>query len=59
MGRMRSVAGQWLFLGDYMPLDQEIGNIMAVTPADVQSLLKQYSFRPRTIVRYGPGRSDA
>ncbi len=55
LGRMRSVAGQWLFLGDYIPLDQEIERIMAVTPDHIRSLLEHYTFRPRTVVRYGPG----
>lgn len=55
-GRMRSLGGQWTYLGEYLPLEVELNRIMAVTVDDLRSLLEAMPLRPRTIVRLGPTR---
>ena len=57
-GRMRSVGGQWTYLGEYIPLEEELRRIMAVTVDDIRELIGAMPFHPRTIVRLGPGGSD-
>ena len=54
-GRMRSVGGQWTYLGQYIPLEEELRRIMAVTAEDIRELIAAMPFHPRTIVRLGPG----
>ena len=53
-GRMRSLGGQWTYLGEYLPLPEELQRIMDVTVADVRQLLEAQPFVPRTIMRLGP-----
>lgn len=53
-GRMRGLGSQWLYLGQYSSLEEELSKIMAVTANDIRDLLEQYPFSPRTIVRLGP-----
>ncbi len=54
LGCMRRIGGQWSYLGEYTPLEEEVSRIMAVTSADVAELLKEKAFRPRTICRLLP-----
>ena len=54
MGRMRGLGSQWTYLEQYTPLEQELERIMAVTPGDLASLLREQPLSPRTIVRLGP-----
>jgi predicted Zn-dependent peptidase len=35
-------------------LDEELGRIMAVTIDDIDELIAEFPFQPRTIVRLGP-----
>ncbi len=53
-GRMRSLGMQWTYLGQYIPLETELEQLMAVSVDDVQALVTEMPFRPRTIVRLGP-----
>lgn len=53
-GRMRGLGGQWTYLGEYIPLAEEIDRIMAVTMHDIRDLIDAMPFQPRTIVRLGP-----
>ena len=53
-GRMRALGGNWLYLKQYLTLDEELARLMAVTPADVQQVLKEHVFADRTLVRLGP-----
>lgn len=53
-GRMRALGNQWSYLGEYLSLEQELDHLMAVTVDDIQSLMKDIPFTPRTIVRLGP-----
>lgn len=54
--RMTSLGMTWQYLGEYLPLDEELGRLMSVTAGDVRALLEQYPTRPRTVVRLTPGK---
>jgi predicted Zn-dependent peptidase len=53
-GRMRAMGGNWLYLQQYLTLDEELARLMAVTPADLQRVLERHAFSDRTLVRLGP-----
>jgi predicted Zn-dependent peptidase len=53
-GRMRGLGNQWTYLGEYTPLSVELERIMAVSVADIEKLLRDMPFAPKTIVRLGP-----
>ena len=54
LGCMRKIGGQWVYLGKYVPLDEQLDHLMAVTPSDIKSLIEQVPFAPRTTVRLTP-----
>jgi predicted Zn-dependent peptidase len=54
LGRMMNLGGQWTYLQEYVPLEQELERLMAVTPGQVRALLTEMPLAPRTIVRLGP-----
>ncbi len=58
LGRMRSVGGQWTYLGEYLPLEEELSRLTAVTRDDLAALLQAHPFTPRTTVRLTPEGSD-
>ncbi len=53
-GRMRGLGHQWMYLGRYSSLAQELERIMAVTVDDVRQVLEKSDLSRRTIVRLGP-----
>ncbi len=53
-GRMRTLGMQWAYLGQYLPLEEEMRRIMAVSVDDLRSLLADPPFQPRTVVRLVP-----
>lgn len=53
-GRMRGLGSQWTYLGQYIPLADEIERMMAVTVDDVAALLEDFPFTPRVIATLGP-----
>lgn len=55
MGRMQSLGGTWIYLGRHITLEEKLQKLMAVTPADLESLLARMLDAPRTCVRLGPG----
>lgn len=55
MGRMQAVGIGWQYLQRYLPLEEELSRLMAVTPADIAALCEKYPFNPRTLLRLGPG----
>ena len=55
LGRMRALAGRWLYNGDYATLDEELACLEAVDAAAVNDVLKAYPFGPLTIATLGPG----
>ncbi|MBX3386913.1 MAG: insulinase family protein [Phycisphaeraceae bacterium] len=53
-GRMQRLGRQWMTLGRYSTLDEELARLNAVRVDDVRSLLDQFPLRPRTIGRMLP-----
>ncbi|MCC7191331.1 MAG: insulinase family protein [Phycisphaeraceae bacterium] len=53
-GRMRGLGSQWTYLGEYLPLAEELQRIKAVSEADIKALIADWPFKPRTVVRLGP-----
>ncbi|MEM1109196.1 MAG: pitrilysin family protein [Planctomycetota bacterium] len=53
-GRMQALGAQWAYQGAYTPLDQELAKLMAVTADDVNALLADFPFAPKTLLRLGP-----
>ncbi|MBI1337762.1 MAG: insulinase family protein [Phycisphaera sp.] len=54
MGRMSSLGGQWLYLQEHIPLEEELARLTRVTVADLVELVNEYPFQPRTVVRLTP-----
>lgn len=54
-GRMQALGVQWTYQGAYTPLDEELAKLMAVTAEDVNALLSDFAFAPKTVLRLGPG----
>ncbi len=54
-GRMQALGMQWLYHGRYLPLEEELARLQAVTVEDVRALLERYPFTPSTVLRLGPG----
>jgi len=53
-GRMTALGGRWMVLGEYVPLDEQIERIMAVTLGDVREIAREFPFTTRTICTLGP-----
>ncbi|MEX0742405.1 MAG: pitrilysin family protein, partial [Phycisphaeraceae bacterium] len=53
-GRMMNLGGQWLYLNDYIPLEEELKRVQAVTADDLRKLVERYPFTPRTLIRMCP-----
>ncbi|XAL98243.1 pitrilysin family protein [Phycisphaeraceae bacterium D3-23] len=58
-GRMQALGSQWNYHARHLPLDEELAKLKAVTLDDLQTLLKRYTFQPRTAVRLRPATDDA
>jgi predicted Zn-dependent peptidase len=54
-GRMTSIGSTWSYLDTYLPLEEELARVMAVTPDDIRQLYADSPFTPKTILRLGPG----
>ena len=52
---MQRLGALWNYLGEYLPLEEELAKLQAVTVADLSELLDTYPLTPRTLVRLGPG----
>ena len=59
MGRMQSVGRQWQYLGEYLPLEEELAKLQAVTLADLDAVLSDFPFKPQTTVRLRPAQQTA
>lgn len=53
MGRLRAIGTQWLYNHDYRSLDEDMATLMAVTTADLLSLMRDYQFNPLTSLTLG------
>ncbi len=54
-GRMTSIGSAWSYLGEHLPLEEELARVMAVTPEDIRELYAESAFSPKTVLRLGPG----
>jgi predicted Zn-dependent peptidase len=54
-GRMTSIGSTWSYLGEYLPLEEELAHVMAVTTDDLRRLVANPPFAPKTVLRLGPG----
>jgi hypothetical protein len=53
IGRMRSIAGSWLYLGEYADVDRELGRFDGVSLDSVREYLDRYPIDRTTVVGYG------
>ena len=54
MGRMRSIAGAWMYLNEYSDVDTELARFDAVDLTAVRDCLDRYPLDRTTVVGYGP-----
>jgi len=54
MGRMRSIAGSWMYAGEYSDPDVELARFDAVDQPAIRAYLDQYPLDRLTVVGYGP-----
>ncbi len=54
-GRMTSIGSTWSYLGEHLPLEEELARVMAVTSDDIRRLFADGEFSPKTVLRLGPG----
>jgi predicted Zn-dependent peptidase len=54
MGRMRSIAGAWLYNGEYSDPDVELARYDAVDNKTIRQLLDRYPLTTNTVIGYGP-----
>jgi len=55
MGRMRAIAGQWLYNKTYRSLETDMTTLTSVTPESLRDLLSEFPMQPMTVVTLGPG----
>jgi predicted Zn-dependent peptidase len=55
LGRMRTIAGQWIYNKQYRSLELDMATLQAVTRDSLQMLMTDFPFDPMTIVTLGPG----
>jgi len=58
-GRMRAIAGQWLYNGDYRSMQDDLDTLLSITRASLVDLMRDFPFNPMTIVTLGPGEHPA
>ncbi len=54
MGRLGSIAGMWIYTGEYRDVDRELALYDAVTLDAIRECLDRYPIDAATIVAYGP-----
>jgi len=54
MGRLRAIAGQWLYNKDYRSLEQDMKTLMSIDAKSLRKLMREFTFEPMTIVSLGP-----
>lgn len=54
MGRLSVVGGDWIYRKEHLPVEAEIAAYRAVTPGQIQTLLKQYPLGLTTVVQIEP-----
>jgi predicted Zn-dependent peptidase len=54
MGRLRTIAGQWLYNKSYRSLEKDMKTLMAIDAKSLRKLMREFTFDPMTIVSLGP-----
>ena len=54
MGRLRTIAGQWLYNKSYRSLETDMRTLMAINTDALRKLMREFTFEPMTIVSLGP-----
>jgi predicted Zn-dependent peptidase len=54
MGRLRTIAGQWLYNKSYRSLEKDMKTLMAIDAVALRKLMREFTFDPMTIVSLGP-----
>lgn len=54
LGRMRALGNQWIYTGQYRSLDDDMRDLLAVTPDSLRKLMNEFTFSPMTLVTLGP-----
>jgi len=55
LGRMRTIASQWIYNKEYRSLELDMATLRSVTRDTIQLLFRDFPFDPMTIVSLGPG----
>lgn len=55
LGRMRSLAGRWIYNHEYRTLEEDLERLDSITRGDLQAVVERCGFAPLTITTLGPG----
>ena len=59
MGRLRAIAGQWMYNKDYRSLEKDMQTLLAIKTDSLRQLMRDFPFDPMTIVSLGPGEAES
>lgn len=54
MGRLRAIAGQWLYNKSYRSLETDMKTLLSINANSLRKLMREFTFDPMTIVSLGP-----
>jgi predicted Zn-dependent peptidase len=54
LGRLRAIAGQWLYNKEYRSLEMDLSTLMSTTADSLRQLMREFPFEPMTVVTLGP-----
>jgi len=54
LGRLRAIAGGWLYNHEYRSLEMDLSTLMSITPSSLRELMRDFPFEPMTVVSLGP-----
>ncbi|MEI8194843.1 MAG: hypothetical protein WCI73_02925, partial [Phycisphaerae bacterium] len=55
IGRMRTLAGRWIYNHEYRTLEEDLDRLDSITRNDLQAVAEKSKFAPLTITTLGPG----
>jgi len=54
LGRLRAIAGQWLYNKEYRSLEMDLATLMSTSADSLRQLMREFPFNPMTVVTLGP-----
>jgi predicted Zn-dependent peptidase len=54
MGRMRAIASNWIYNGEYRSLEQDMATLASLSAESLRSLMADFPFEQMTVVTLGP-----